>query len=224
MLTVHRLGLAFLIIAASACGVAGAQETNLLPKYGSLPKNEMQKAADEGFIASVDAHYKGDRKRASEEVSARGWQLLRQGKVDDAMRRFNQAWLLDSANGNALWGMANIQANTREPASALPLYAEAMPLMGRDIDFLVDQAKTMGVVGIETGNMRITLDALSRYARLYQWAPEHVLNLQNWAITLYHLGDYADAWKKIELAEKAPRHADLDRNFIAALQAKMPRP
>jgi len=44
-----------------------AQERTLLPKYGSLPKNEAQKAADEKFLLNIDTAYKGDRKKAAED-------------------------------------------------------------------------------------------------------------------------------------------------------------
>ena len=50
------------------------------------------------------------------------------------------------------------------------------------------------------------------------------MNLQNWVVTLYYVGNYAEAWKKVKLAEATPRRAELDPGFIAALQAKMPRP
>ena len=49
-------------------------------------------------------------------------------------------------------------------------------------------------------------------------------NLQNWAMTLYYTGDYAQAWRKIKQAEATPRGAELDQQFIALLQTKMPRP
>lgn len=42
--------------------------------------------------------------------------------------------------------------------------------------------------------------------------------------SLYYVGNYAEAWKKVRLAEATPRRADLDSGFIAALPAKMPRP
>jgi hypothetical protein len=67
-------------------------------------------------------------------------------------------------------------------------------------------------------------EALGRFAQLHEKAPQHILNLQNWAITLYLVGDYAGAWRKIVLAEATPRHAELDPKFLAALQSKMPRP
>jgi tetratricopeptide (TPR) repeat protein len=224
MQTVFRFFSTFLILTASAFNIAYAQDISLLPKYGSLPKNETQKLSDVKFIASIDEYYKGNRKKAADEVSARGWQSLRQGNVTDAIRRFNQAWLLDNSNGSALWGMAAIQANTGKATDSLKLFEEAERSIGNDIDFFVDYAKAIGVAGAQTKNDALLQDAFARFARAYEKAPQHTLNLQNWAITLFYVGNYAEAWKKIKLAEATPRHAELDSNFIAALQGKMPRP
>ena len=207
-----------------AINIAHAQDTSLQPKYGSTPKSAPQLAADEMFIASIDETYKGNHAKAAADVSARGWQLLRAGNVNDAMRRFNQAWLLDHSNGVALWGMAAIQSNTSNTQESLKLFAEAERSIGDDIDFSVDHAKTLGIAGAETKSDSLLNDAFTRFAQLHQKAPQHVLNLQNWAITLFYIGNYAEAWKKIRLAEAAPRRADLDQAFIAALQGKMPRP
>lgn len=219
-----RFFFTFLILAASACGIAYAQDISLLPKYGSLPKNEAQKLSDEKFIAGVDEYYKGNRKKAAEEISERGWQSLRQGKVTDAIRRFNQAWLLDNSNGSALWGMATIQANTGKATDSLKLFEEAERSIGNEIDFSVDYGKAIGVAGAQTKNDALLQNAFARFARAYDKAPQHTLNLQNWAITLFYAGNYAEAWKKIQLAEATPRRVELDSNFIAALQSKMPRP
>lgn len=221
---VFRSFFIFLILAASTFNIAYAQDISLLPKYGSLPKTEAQKISDEKFIASIDEYHKGNRKKAAEEISARGWQFLRQGNVADAIRRFNQAWLLDSSGGSALWGMAVIQANTGKAADSLKLFEEAEHSIGDDIDFSVDYAKAIGVAGAQTKNDTLLQDAFARFARAYEKAPQHTLNLQNWAITLFYVGNYAEAWKKIQLAEATPRHAELDSKFITALQSKMPRP
>lgn len=214
----------FLIFAASAFNTTYAQDMNLLPKYGSMPKNEAQKLSDEKFIASIDQYYKGNRKKASDEISARGWQFLRQGNATDAIRRFNQAWLLDHSNGNALWGMAAIQANTGKIADSLKLFKEAEHVIGNDTDFSVDYAKAIGIAGAQTRNNPLLQDAFARFSDIYVKTPQHTLNLQNWAITLFYVGNYAEAWKKIQLAEATPRHAELDSDFIAALQSKMSRP
>jgi tetratricopeptide (TPR) repeat protein len=220
----RALLLAFLLSAGLASQPASAQDMNLQPKYGSLTKNDAQKAADAKFIASIDDYYKGDRKKGAEDVSSRGWQFLRQGNPFDAMKRFNQAWLLDNTNGNALWGMAAIQAGSGRIDEALKLFAEAEAFVGNDIDFSVDYAKVLGIAGAQTKNEALLDDAFARFARLYEQAPKHTLNLQNWAITLFYVGDYAEAWQTVKLAEATPRRAELDPRFLAALQSKMPRP
>lgn len=220
MLMLRTLLVALSFFAANAF----AQNINLLPKYGGLPKNDAQKAADEKFLASIDGYYKGDRKKAAEEASSRGWQFLRQGNAPDAMRRFNQAWLLDNSNGSAIWGMAAFEAGSGKLNESLALFAEAERIVGGDIDFAADYAKTLGIAGAQTRNESLLNDAFARFARVHEKAPQHTLNLQKWAITLFYVGNFGEAWKTVKLAEATPRHAELDPSFLAALQSKMTRP
>lgn len=221
----HCTILVLLVLAIeSVFSLTFAQDINLQPKYGLLPKNESQKTADAKFLATIDEHYKGNRKKAAEDVSARGWQFLRQGNISGAMNRFNQAWLIDSTNGSALWGMAAIQAGSGKLNESLKLFSEAESLIGGDIDLTADYARTLGIAGATTKNNTLLNDAFARFARVHEKAPQHTLNLQNWAITLFYVGNYSEAWKKLKLAEATPRRAEIDQNFVAALQSKMPRP
>ena len=81
---------------------AHADDRNLLPKYGNLPRADWQKAADNAYIKATNEEYHGDRTKASTDTVMRGWQYLAEGDLEDAMRRFNQAWLLNDKNGVAL--------------------------------------------------------------------------------------------------------------------------
>lgn len=221
----YRVILVLLLLAiAPLCSEAFAQDMNLRPKYGLLPKNDVQKALDAKFLASIDDYYKGDRKKAAEDIASRGWQFLRQGNAADAMKRFNQAWLVDGSNGRALWGMAAIQAGSGKFDESLKLFAEAEPLVGDDVDLQADYARTLGIAGVQARSDAFMQEAFSRFGHVYEKAPQHTLNLQNWAITLFYAGDYAAAWEKLKVAEATPRHVELDQNFVAALQSKMPRP
>jgi len=140
------------------------------------------------------------------------------------MRRFNQAWLIDYKNGSALWGIGVISSINKRSEDSLKLFAEAEGFVGADIDFAVDYTLTLGSIAAKDGNQVLLQEAFTRFARVHERARQHTLNLQSWAITLVNVGNYAEAWKKIQLAEATPRRADLDKRFIAALQAKMPRP
>jgi tetratricopeptide (TPR) repeat protein len=221
----NSLLILLIFFSSSALHSVNAQGSNLQPKFGPAAKSETQQAADRKFIESMDGMFKGDRKKASDAAAARGWQYLRQGNLNDAMRRFNQSWLLNNANGSAIWGMAAIQGSTEGKSDeALGLFAEAEKLLPNDIDLAVDYAKTIGFSGVETKNKQLIQDALNRHAKLYEKSPAHLLNLQNWSILLYYLGNYPEAWKKIKLAEALPRHAELDQDYIRELNSKMRRP
>jgi tetratricopeptide (TPR) repeat protein len=132
--------------------LAWADDRNLEPKYGSLPKADWQKAADEKFISAMDEDYHGDLKKASDDMAARGWQYLRVGDHSEAMRRFNQSWLLNNDNGTALWGMAAIEADAGKFDESLKLFAEAEKFVGGEINFSVDDANAVAIAGVKRRN------------------------------------------------------------------------
>jgi tetratricopeptide (TPR) repeat protein len=204
--------------------LARADDRALLPKYGSLPKTESQKAADAKFIAAIDQQYHGDRNKASADLATRGWQYLAEGNLDDAMRRFNQAWLLNNNNGAALWGMAAIQAGSAKFDESLQLFAEAEKFVGGDINFSTDYAKALAMAGASLKNDDMLKDAFVRFERIYEKAPQNTTNLQNWAIALFIQGRYSESWAKVKLAEATPNKDQLDPRFLAALKLRMPRP
>lgn len=212
-------GLSLVFAAAAAVAVAGT-DINQLPKYGGGPKNAAQVEADRRLLEGVDAQFGGDRPRAAREAAQRGWDEFRRGRHDDAMRRFNQAWLIDPTNGAALWGMAAVSGVRGQRSASLALFAEAEPSMRGDIDFEVDHALSLGRGAVDSQDRARIDAALARFERLHAKAPQHVLNLQNWAVTLAALGRYDEAWAKVQLAQSQPRRDALDPRFVAELQAK----
>lgn len=218
---VQILLIAALILCAN---LACADDRNLLPKFGGLPLTAIEKEINAKFISGMDEDYHGDRKKASMDMAMRGWQYLAAGDLDDAMRRFNQAWLLNKKNGTALWGMAAIQASSGKYDDSLKLFAEAEKFVGSEINFSVDYARTVGMAGVERKDDAMLKDAFDRFERIYHKAPQHTKNLQNWAMTLFGIGKYSEAWAKVKLAEATPTKEQLDPSFLAALQSRMPRP
>jgi tetratricopeptide (TPR) repeat protein len=210
--------------ALSGLNAALAQNINLLPKYGNEEKTAEQKAIDAQFLKGLDDSYKGDRKKASIEIAQGGWQFVSQGNLDDAMVRFNQAWLADNKNGLSIWGMGVVLATSGQFERCLPYFVEAEGLIGTDAGFAVDYAKVLGIAGAELKNATHTNNALARFAKIHALQPDNTLNLQNWSITLFYNDKFKEAWDKLKLAEATAGKADIDPDFVAALQAKMPRP
>jgi Tfp pilus assembly protein PilF len=99
----HKFGLAliFTLLAAPALAVP----LNEQPMFGGQPKNAAMLAADQKFLD--DSAKFGSRAEVSDRSVAVGWQYFSQRHdIATAMKRFNQAWLLDPDNGDAFHGFA----------------------------------------------------------------------------------------------------------------------
>lgn len=220
----RRLPYLPLLLSAMLCNTSLAQSPDLIPKFGRSTGDSTLTAQDQKFIGDTDRQYQGDRKKASAELAARSWQLLRQGKSDAAMQLFNQAWLLLGKNGHALWGMGQIEANRGNATESLKLFSEANRLIGFDLDFAVDYARALSLAGVKLSDKKLMDEAFLRFAQIQARAPQHTLNLQNWAIAFFYTGQYAAAWEKAKAAQATPRGGEVDKKFLADLQGKMQRP
>lgn len=82
---------------------------NTHPMYGGPDhvKTPHQLEADEKFIQTVTQGGQS-RERASQAVAVGGWQFFNKGDLSTAMKRFNQAWLLDPNNPETYKGFAAI--------------------------------------------------------------------------------------------------------------------
>ncbi|PXV67357.1 hypothetical protein CLV62_10330 [Dysgonomonas alginatilytica] len=70
---------------------------NLLPMYGRVQKCKEQLDSDSEFLKESDQK-EPNRAKAAIDIMNTGWYYLHQGDYDTAMKRINQAWLLDSTN------------------------------------------------------------------------------------------------------------------------------
>ncbi len=113
-----RVVVALTILLVAACGhrsFVPQAPANTLPMYGAdegIQKTPAQKAADEQLIAN--AYKMGyTREEAARKSVDLGWSYFKKGDLQTAMRRFNQAWLLNPQNGDAIHGMAVTCAEMR---------------------------------------------------------------------------------------------------------------
>lgn len=94
---------------------------NLQPMYGGQEKTETMKKSDEEFLAQ-NASMGYTRESGSKKCVELGWQYFFKGDVDTAMKRFNQAWLLNHDNGDAYHGFAVITAQRGGSAQEVEKY------------------------------------------------------------------------------------------------------
>jgi hypothetical protein len=99
---------------------------NELPMYGEAKKTAWQKQADDQFIKSALPRFFNDPVIAAEYYSRTGWNHYYEGDKTLAIKRFNQAWLLEPRNRHALWGFAVISLERGDIRSAVRFYEMAL--------------------------------------------------------------------------------------------------
>jgi Tfp pilus assembly protein PilF len=82
---------------------------NEMPMYGGIEKTDNMKECDAAFIKSIEKDGQS-RERASLEIAQAGWVYYSKGDLTTAIKRFNQAWLVDPENSDAYHGFALIIA------------------------------------------------------------------------------------------------------------------
>ncbi|MDR1349217.1 MAG: hypothetical protein LBJ59_00275 [Zoogloeaceae bacterium] len=80
---------------------------NEQPMYGERPKTAAQEKSDATFVASIEQSGVS-RQQGAKNVIGAAWSYWARGDTATAMKRFNQAWLLDPENGDAYHGFAVI--------------------------------------------------------------------------------------------------------------------
>jgi tetratricopeptide (TPR) repeat protein len=100
-----------------------------IPMYGGIDRSKVPKlkAGDEKFISDVTAHF-GSREKASVVWINQGYRFYRQDQIGMAMRRFNQAWLLNPNNPDVYAGFAAVLHDQKKSCDAMKMMEKALAL------------------------------------------------------------------------------------------------
>ena len=102
-------------------------DLNQTPEYGRQKKCPEEIEIDNKFIFSCDSSFK-DRKKAAKYYVKRAWDYFDEGKLDTAMFRFNQAWMLDSTNADTYWGFGNLLGTKKQFKESIVYFNKSIRL------------------------------------------------------------------------------------------------
>lgn len=176
---------------------ASDRPENELPMYGGLDKS----------------HIKPD-KKMSAEVAQLGWKYFYNGDYDTAIKRFNQAWMFDHNNSDALWGFGLVMGNRatqeeplfniNESIRCLNLAKSVAPDNGLILGDLAYSYTFLGAQLKEEG--KDSQEPFDKAEKLFQEAskiePKHPLIYSNWSILEYQKGNYSKARKLLDQAKE----------------------
>jgi hypothetical protein len=185
------------------------------------------RAADEKFIADVTAHY-GSRERASMVWVEQGFVFYRQSNNALAMRRFNQAWLLNPGNPETYTGFASVLFDEGKYCDAASMIDKGLSIGPFQDGFLPDAALLFVGCAMHGAPPERKAILLDRSEQLFRRALESPIvakdhTLTNWARAMYARNDYSGAWAKVaELRRSTGK--DMTPEFLRGLSAKMTEP
>jgi len=206
---------------------------NLIPMYGSpeVEKTDAQKQADEEFVRTIITN-SGSRVKGAKEFAAWGWAERRKGNIDNAMRRFNQSWLLNQKYYQSYWGFGVISLIKNNPAKASVHFKKALSLIDDDREkprLQVDAAKAYAWQGVEIRSSNSVVaegffkKAISLIEEALRLNPQYG-NAYYYGARIYRdQGDYKKAWNIVKRSHAIDNYP-FSSKFIEDLSEKMPEP
>jgi len=218
---VRRIAPLVLVVAIEGCATAPAgPRIDNIPMYGQpgIPRPEALRQADEDFINKASAGFGGSREAASKAWNAEGERFLRELNFDYAMRRYNQAWLLNPNNYQSYWGFARVMVQTDQLSEAIQQFEKAIALCDdnyQKVALLSDAA----VAYSESGTFQ-------RANRLFKEStaldPKYEKAWYRWSQSSFRERNYSEAWSKLRQARALG--AKVSEAYLRDLRQKMPEP
>lgn len=221
----------WVVMFALGIATANAQRVPIdqVPMYGGMDRSTVPelKAADDKLIADTSSHY-GSREKASMAFADQGFRFYDQDKLDMAMRRFNQAWLMDSNNPHVYWGFGSIFHDQQKMCEAMKYYERALSFNQYISGMYPDAGRVISLCGVQD-KLLSAEDRKKLYERadaLYAEAAEKDQKkgyvYASWASAYYWREQYAQSWAMVKRARESG--GQLPPQFLSMLRSRMPEP
>lgn len=174
---------------------------NLLPMYGKTKKCADQLKSDREFMESCDNQFK-TRSEASIYYTSRAWEYFNRDENDMAMKRFNQAWLLDSTNADIYWGFGNILGKRKKYEESLIYFETSTKLNPNNAKVWLSSAYSYGRLFYQSSDSTFLNKAIFCLKKSVSLEPENARAYA--ALTGYYAHFYQkdSARKYLDIAEK----------------------
>lgn len=207
------------------------QRPDYVPMYGQpeTPRPEFLKGADEAFIKKASSEFGGNRELASMAWAAVGEDYMSKGDTYNAMRRYNQAWLLNPNNYVCYWGFGRVMLERHEYDEALKYFEKAKQLINDDYQKPALISDTGAAYSFKAQSIPMSDQAeRDKYFRIANQHFKEAIELDSsyvevwrrWAYSLYREGKYSESWEKVEKARSAGANP-LPAEFLSALKAEL---
>ena len=186
--------------------------------------------ADDAFMREAVKPFNGSRDLASQAWAKEADRFFRSGNLDYAMRRYNQAWLLNDKNYQAYWGFGQVLMVQEKYDDAIKFYEKAKSLIDDEYQKPAFYTDLGLAYSWKARNLPTTEKARERYFFLANEYLQQSSILDRkypvvweaWAHSLYEERRYVEAWEKVKTAKEVGRV--VQPKFLERLRTAMPEP
>ena len=175
------------------------------PMYGGIVRTPEEQAIDAEFLKRAVQEF-GSRAKASEAQMQFGWQYFDQGDWRTAMKRFNQAWLLQPDNADVFWGFGSVALDKRDADQAIAMFEKSISLNPLHAPVVCSlgsahqlKATQMPSRAAATPHLEESVKYCAQGAAL---DAKEEFCYTTWAGTLMLQGKYGEAWDKVRAAQR----------------------
>jgi tetratricopeptide (TPR) repeat protein len=198
---------------------------NLLPMYGGFKKSKALQRADADFLTYCDQNFPS-RKEAAAQFAKRGWDFYYANDYSTAVKRYNQAWLLDSTNASAYWGFGVIEGNRQNNTDALRYFQTSLRLDPTNRRVFVDMGQALisrYLVMHYSPDLDVAIEKLQLYLADTSDVKVTTDAYMRMAVAYFFKKEYATAWKYADLTTALSPDAAHDWELLPELQKAAPR-
>lgn len=199
------------------------------PMYGGFDRkaDPSLNKADKEFIANVTKEF-GSQEKACQMFVEQGVRYYQRNNYSMAMKRFNQAWLIDPQNPGPYWGFAIVYHDEGKNCEAKEMIDISLLFGLSEPIALADAGRIYTLCAVSDTTLESSLkenyykESDECYRKAISKAPGNDYIYLSWATALYWRGDYNGAWEKVN------KHRELGGappgQFINMLRDKMSEP
>ena len=156
-----------------------------------------------------------DVKRHAKSAVELGWNYFNKGDSETALKRFNQALILDPNFAPAYFGMAYVYSAQNKLDLAIENYRKSIE---KDPTFSHSYSN-LGLALLYSDKPKEALPNLKKALEIDSANGDAHMNI---ALYYFAAGDYSSSWKHVHLAQNYK--ANVNPNFIRDLKAKLREP
>jgi tetratricopeptide (TPR) repeat protein len=132
----------------------------------------------------------------------RAWEYYNKADYETSMKRFNQAWLLDSFNADIYWGFGCLVGKKHQYLESLPLFQRSLELNSNNSKVYEGLGTSYGNLFFETEDSSLIDKSVENLRIAVQLDPKSAYSLSQLTAAYFYSGQLDSARKYLELADK----------------------